>query len=405
MNAPSIKSLLVVTQWYRPELIGTAFYSTEMAEWFAKGGTETTVLTNRPSYPGNEVFPEYGDGSRDIESLDGVTVRRLATHVARGGGAKARIMAELLFLLRGMGALLHHGLRRRTHVVSFCPSVMAVLLGWLACRRRGRHVAVVHDIQSGLAAGLNMVGNPAFLRLMRRVEVFCLNRADALIALSDQMRDALVALGVKRPISVLPIWVDVDRIHPVKRSRETGPTVLYSGVLGRKQGLHQILDLAEVLGGERPDIRVLVRGGGSQEEEFKTAARDRGLQNIVFEALVPMERFNEGLADGDVHLVPQNPDAADFAVPSKVYNILAAGRPFVCTAGEGSSLWTLCQRSGAFVCTPPDDPKDFAAAVTALIDDPERLADMGARGREYVEAHVARDIVLQQYGELVSGAR
>lgn len=405
MDARSPKSLLVVTQWYRPELIGTAFYSTEMAEWFAKRGTATTVLTNRPSYPGNEVFPEYRDGARDIESLDGVTVRRLATHVARGGGAKARIMAEILFLLRGVAALVRHGLWHRSHVVSFCPSVMAVLLGWLARGRGGRHVAVVHDIQSGLAAGLNMVGNPAFLRLMRGVEVFCLNRADALIALSDQMRDALVAIGVKRPISVLPIWVDVDRIHPTKRSRETGPTILYSGVLGRKQGLNQILDLAEVLGRERPDIRILVRGGGSQEEEFKTTARDRGLENIAFEPLVPMDRFNEGLADGDVHLVPQNPDAADFAVPSKVYNILAAGRPFVCTAREGSSLWTLCQRSGAFVCTRPDDPRAFASAVTALIDDPERLAELGARGREYVEAHVARDVVLNRYGDLVGGAR
>ena len=405
MDTQIPKSLLVITQWYRPELIGTAFYSTEMAEWFAKAGTDTTVLTNRPSYPGNEVFPEYRDGGRDVETLGGVTVRRLSTHVARGGGAKARIMAELFFLFRGVWALIRHGLGRQSHVVSFCPSVMAVLLGRIARRRGGRHVAVVHDIQSGLAAGLNMVGNQAFLRIMRRVEVFCLNRADALIALSDQMRDALIALGVKKPISVLPIWVDVERIHPLERPRENGPTVMYSGVLGRKQGLHQILDLAEELAAQRPDIRILVRGGGSQENEFKSAAQDRGLNNLSFEPLVPMERFNEGLADGDVHLVPQNPDAADFAVPSKVYNILAAGRPFVCTALEGSSLWTLCQKSGAFVCTQPDDPRAFASAVTELIDNPDRLKTMGARGREFVEAHVARDIVLDQYGELVSAER
>ena len=405
MTAQFPHSLLVVTQWYRPELVGTAFYSTEMAEWFARAGVETAVLTNRPSYPGNEVFPEYRDGTRDTETLDGATVHRLPTRVARGGGAKARVLAELSFLVRGAGALRRLGLSRRSHVVSFCPSVMAVLLGWLARGRGGRHVAVVHDIQSGLAAGLNMVGNKAFLRAMRWVEVFCLNRADGLIVLSEQMRDALLEIGVKRPISVLPIWVDVERIHPLTRADNGPATVLYSGVLGRKQGLYQVLDLAEVLKGARPEIRIVIRGGGSQEEEFKQAARDRGLDNLTFEPLVPMERFNEGLADGTVHLVPQNPDAADFAVPSKVYNIMAAARPFVCTATEGSSLWALREKSGAFVCAPPNDAPAFAAAVTALIDDGDRLAEMGARGRAYVDAHVARDIVLGQYAELLTKER
>lgn len=94
--------LLIVTQWYRPELIGTAFYSAELAEWFASRGSKVTVLTNRPSYPGDEVFPEYRDGSHDRETLEKVAVRRLPTKVAVRGKAKARIVAELLFLIRGV---------------------------------------------------------------------------------------------------------------------------------------------------------------------------------------------------------------------------------------------------------------------------------------------------------------
>lgn len=402
MSGKAPESLLVITQWYRPELIGTAFYSGELAEWFARGGRRVSVLTNRPSYPGDSVYPDYRDGARDRETMDGVEVRRMPTRVARGGGALARILAELHFTTYGLMSMLGRDFRSCPTVISFCPSVMAVLVGALARKRGGRHVAVVHDIQSGLAAGLGMVGGGTVLRLMRMAELFCLNRADRVVALSDQMRGALEELGVRRPITVLPIWVDVDAIHPLPRSEGLPPTLLYSGALGRKQGLHQIVDMAAILMTERPDLRIVIRGSGSREEALKAAASERGLSNLSFEPLLPMERFNEGLAAAHIHLVPQNPHAADFAVPSKVYNIMAAGRTFVCTAGEGSTLWKLCRDSGAFLCAPPNDARAFGDAVKALIDDPGRREDMERRGRAYVERHVARDVVLERYEALLS---
>jgi colanic acid biosynthesis glycosyl transferase WcaI len=397
------EELLVVTQWYRPELIGTAFYSGDLAEWFAENGSRVTVLTNRPSYPGDAIFPEYRNGDRDREVLNGVAVRRLSARIAKGGGTKARILAEIYFVARGLLALATGRVARSQTVVSFCPSVMAVFLGWIACRRGGQHMAVIHDIQSGLAAGLGMLGSSALLRLIRATERYCLNRADHLVVLSEQMRDALLSLGVKRPIAIVPIWVDARQIFPLPRPEGAPSTILYGGNLGRKQGLEQLLDLAEVLRDERPDIRILIRGGGSQEKSLKVSAQQRGLANLCFEPLLPLDRFNEGLAEGDVHLVPQDPEAADFAVPSKVYNIMAASRPFIATALPGSTLWDLQEQSRALLCVPPNNPRAFADAVIGLIDDPGKRAEMGAGGRAYVEAKVARDVVLRRYVELMTG--
>ena len=396
------EELLIITQWYRPELIGTAYYSGEFAEWIASAGSRVAVLTNRPSYPGDMIFPGYRNGERDREVLNDVPIYRLATKVAKGGSAKARILTEIFFLARGFMALATGRVARRRYVVSFCPTVMAVFLGRLARRRGGRHIAVVHDIQSGLAGGLGMLGSGPMLWLIRAAERFCLNRADHIVVLSDQMRQALLKLGVRRPVAIIPIWANIEGILPLPRPAKAPPTVLYGGNLGRKQGLEQLLDLAELLRDERPDIRVLIRGGGSQEEMLKASAQARGLPNLLFEPLLPPERFNEGLADGDVHLVPQDPEAADFAVPSKVYNIMAAGRPFVATARRGSTLWSLQEQSRALTCVPPNDPRAFADAVIALIDDPPRCAEMGAQGRAYVERNVARDVVLEQYVDLIT---
>src|SRR3546814_1329878 len=125
---------------------------------------------------------------------------------------------EFVFLGRGLWAMATGRLRRSDHVVSLCPSVLAVLLGRLACRRGGHHVALVHDIQSGLAAGLGMVGGRWLLAAMRLLERRVLNGVDTIFVLSEHMRQTLLGQGVTTPIQVLPIWVDAAVIQP--RSEE-----------------------------------------------------------------------------------------------------------------------------------------------------------------------------------------
>ena len=392
ITAPA--DILMITQWYRPELIGISKYSSEMAEFFSSHGSGVSVLTSRPSYPRNEVFPEYRDGSLDQEVLDGVEVLRLPTLVSRGGGVLARVVAEINFFMRGLFALGARRVRRKSTVISFCPSALSVLLGWFATPKGGRHVAMVYDIQSGLAAGLGMVQSDLVLRIIRFVECFCINRANHAVVLSEEMASALSRGGVDRPISVLPIWVDPEIIYPLPRSEGAPPTLLYNGNLGRKQGLGQLLDLAVILNESRPDIRILIRGGGFQEAALKKDAERRGLNNVRFESLLPEQDLNLGLSQGDVHLVPQDPEAADFAVPSKIYNIMAAGRPFVATANRGSTLWNLAEKSGAFRCRPPGDAEAFAQEVVKLIDNPDLGGRLGEQGRTYVLKFSAKDHVL-----------
>src|SRR5262249_2813903 len=154
---------------------------------------------------------------------------------------------------------------------------------------------------------------------------------------------------------------------------------------GKKQGLGQVIALADVMQARRPDIRIILRGNGNQADALQAEIDARRLTNIGLEPLLPDVGLSEGLATGDIHLVPQEPDAASFAVPSKAFNIMAAGRPFVATAHPGSLLWRLRHRSGAFLCVPPNDAEAFAAAVLQLADDAALRAELGERGRRFVE--------------------
>jgi Glycosyltransferase len=396
--------ILVLSQHFYPTLIGSAAYITDFVRWLAERGQSVLVVTDRPFYPDYKIADGYESGQRDRESVFGADVMRLPTYVPQGGRAAKRLINESVFLFGVFLRLLCGRIKRSTQVVSLCPSIFAVLAGALATVRSGRHIAIVHDIQSGLAAGLGMLGKGPVFRLLQALERFALNRADHIIVLSDHMRDVLRNQGVKRPIEVIPIWVDLKQIFPLQRPGGESPVVLYSGNLGRKQGWDQLIAMLEILRDRRPDIRVVIRGTGSRVEALHDEIRDRRLSNVTLEPLVPADQLNEGLAAGDVHLVPQDPNGADFAIPSKVYGIMAAGRPFVCTAAEGSPLWMLQEETQSCACVPPNEPEAFADAVIRLASDPDARTKMGERARAYVAATASRDVVLGRYLELLEGS-
>ena len=395
------REALFVTQYYRPEMIGSGPFCGDLAEWLNQKGYRVTVLTGQPHYPFGQKFPGYGPAGPSRQIVNGVRIERVRSWAPKQGSAVSRILGDICFMASGIAALLRRRVGRNALVVSLCPSILTVALGMMARRSGGRHIAVVHDIQSGLARGLGMVGSRWLLHAMRWCERFVLNRADLVAVLTEEMRQQLRSGGITSPIEVIPIWVDTGRIWPVEELPDGRVTILYSGNLGKKQGLGQVIALAEELQRVRPDIRIVVRGNGSQADALKAEIAAKGLENIRLTDLLPPEHLSQGLAEGDIHLVPQDPEGAEFAVPSKIFSVMAAGRPFIATARPNSPLSRLQQLSGAFLCAPPNDASAFATAVLKLADDAQSRAELGARGRRFVEANFSKAKVLGDFTSLI----
>ena len=390
--------ILFVTRYFWPELIGSAPFTSDIAEWLARHDRQVTVVSGLPHYPETEVFPAYRHGHCRRETVGAVTVERLRSGPPRRASALSRILNEADFLGRGLMALAGGRISRHPVVLALCPSILSVTLGIAARQKGGVCIAIVHDIQSGLAERLGM-GVSKLGGLMRAVERTVLNRVDLVMVLSPEMKEQLRRIGVTVPIDVVPLWVDTEQIQPVEPVPQPAVKVLYSGNLGRKQGLGQVVAMAEQLAHCRPEIEIILRGNGNQAAEISADIARRRLANVRLATLQPNEPLAKALAIGDIHLVPQNPQAACFAVPSKVFNIMAVGRPFVATALPGSTLWQLQHSSGAFLCVPPDEPWSFAEAVLRLADDAQLRCELGRRGRQFVEQHYAKPVIL---GELMS---
>ncbi|KQV58721.1 hypothetical protein ASC70_07950 [Caulobacter sp. Root343] len=337
------------------------------------------------------MYDGYEAGQLDEEDFRGVQVRRVKSFIAKSRGIVGRLLSETSFALAALRVR-----RRHQGVICVCPSVFVVLIAPMFVSKDGRVAAIVHDIQSGLAANLKFGVGGLLTGALRLLEAWSLNRCDTVIALTPAMADELRGIGVRAPIEVIPPQVNVREIRPIETVRGARALAVYSGNLGRKQGLDQVLALATELMRRGAAIDILIRGEGSERAGLEEQAQREQLTNLRFSDLAPREALSEAMGAAVLHLVPQAPGGANFALPSKIFSIMAAERPYVATASPGTPLALVTNEAEAGLCVEPNDPVAFADAVEHLVADSAVAARLGQAGRRYVEATVDREVVCRK---------
>lgn len=241
---------------------------------------------------------------------------------------------------------------------------------------------------------------------MYGVERLLLWGAQRVSTITEAMRRRIVEKGVpKSSTSLLPNWSDVEFVRPMRRDNEVrqkfgaGPDdvlVLYAGNMGEKQGLELILDAADELKDQRY-IKFAMVGTGATRDRLERAAARRGLANVRFFPAQPLERLPLTLAAGDVHLVVQRREAADLVMPSKLTNILAAGRPSVATADPGTTLHAVLNDHDCGITTTPGNVLDLVANVVVLAEDATMRERLGNNARRYAESHLDKERILKEF--------
>jgi colanic acid biosynthesis glycosyl transferase WcaI len=174
--------------------------------------------------------------------------------------------------------------------------------------------------------------------------------------------------------------------------------VMYAGNVGLSQSLDLVLGAARVFVDTRPEVIFVINGGGAARPDLEAGASD--LVNVRFVDMAPIEQLPEVLAAADIHVVPLRTGLARSSVPSKMYSILAAGRPILASVDEGTEVARTVEQAGAGVAVPPDDQGAFTAALERLLDDEVGLARMGEAARAFVVDWASPAAVAASYEDL-----
>jgi len=405
--------LLIHGMNYAPELLGIGRYTGELGAYLASRGHQVTVLTAAPYYPQWRVREDYRPQRWRREWREGVEVLRAPQYVPARVSGLGRLLQECSF---GASCLYWWSTcllpRPWDAMVAVCPPLTSGLVPGLLARRLAAPLVIhVQDLQLDAARELGILRQPLLLAGLARLELHLFRQARIVTTISRSMADRLVAKGVPPArLRVLPNWADLDKVRPGPRlnalRRELGLTsetvVLYAGNLGEKQGLEVILEAAALTRG-KPSIRYFIAGEGAARDRIKLRAQDLGLDNLTFLPLQSDSRLPLLLAAADLHLVVQRQKAADLVMPSKLTNIMAAGRPFIATAGEATELARVTTESRAGLVVPPEDGRALAQAVLRLAGDPGARKEMAVRARRYAEAFWDRERILRQWEDLLRG--
>jgi colanic acid biosynthesis glycosyl transferase WcaI len=385
---------------YSPELTGCGKYTGEMAEWLAERDADVTVVTAPPYYPAWRVQTPHSSYRYRAEKHGRVEIVRCPLFVPRRATGLKRILHLLSFAVSSLPVLLWLAVRQRPDVVlAIEPPFFGAPAAWLAARLSGAMAWLhVQDFEIDAAFELGLLRSDRLRKLVLRAESALMQRFDRVTTISEQMRRRLSAKHVSHArLQLFPNWVDLERIRPLpQRSGSTlyrydDIVVLYSGNMGKKQGLETLLEAARILlaAGERR-VRMLLCGDGVERESLVAAAK--GLTNVAFAPLVPAEDLNELLNAADIHVLPQRADAEDLAFPSKLTNMLASGRPVVATARANTQIAKVLEGCGVVV--PPGDATALAARLCELAGDVARRRTLGAEGRRVAERLWDKNTVL-----------
>ncbi len=375
---------------FYPDGAATGQLLTDLAEDLVRQhGWRVTVITGVPLAPSRPRLPSRGGWLVGREDYKGVVIRR-----ARGTRFDKRRFAGraanyLSYFLTACWAGLQ--VDRPDVVVAMTDPPIIGLAAWLASKRAGAPLVMAYqDLFPEVTVLLEDFHSDTIDRGLQWVNRFLCRRATRIVALGETMKRRLIENkgAPEDKTVVIANWADTTAIAPGAKenafAREHGLAdvfvVMHSGNLGLSQSLETIVEAAALLR-DLPDLRIVFQGEGVKKADLQRDVAARGLSNVVFLPYAPQERLGDSFAAADVFVVSLQRGLAGYIVPSKLYGILAAGRPYVAAVEESCEVAALTRTRQCGLVAGPGDAASLARRIRELYEDRSLTRRLGANAR------------------------
>lgn len=398
-----MKTLLILTQYFPPEIGAPQNRLYELAIRLQKMGISVSILTALPNYPKMEKMPGYHAGMK--ETMEGLTVYRAGIYVSKSRGLFSRLMNYFSFVWtsawRGIFSVPRHEI-----LLVESPPLFLGISAWLISRLRGsKMVFNVSDLWPESAEKLGLVKNRFFLRCAGSLER-CMYKSAWKI--TGQTRGIVQNISSRFPdkkIHWLPNGVDLSLYDPLKKTGDWRSTLgflpddklfLYAGILGHAQGLEVILKAASRLK-MHDKVKFILLGDGPEKLILMEMAGKEDLKNVRFLDPVPKEAMLQVLAAVDAAIIPlRKLDLFLGAIPSKIFEAISMEIPIILGVdGEARTLFIEEGRCGLYFS--PEDDAALAVAIRTICEDPELAQSLGRNGRIYARRRFDRDAIASDF--------
>jgi glycosyltransferase involved in cell wall biosynthesis len=374
--------ILLLNLYYPPDSSATAKMAHSVAEALS-AAHNVTVLCGRPSYE-----PTERRSWRLFQSEHANLIR-----IIRAGSTdfprldmKKRVLNYLSYVALAIPRALF--VRCDVILAMTDPPFQGVVGAIVAMLKRKPYVYNIRDMYPDMAVGGSIVEPGMLARIWEKLHRWALRRATRVIVLGEDMRARIVAKGVdparvlivRDGTEILPAntqlpTADIEVVRAIRGSYSF--VLVHAGNLGFYGAWNTLITAARNLASE--GVSLVFVGDGAQRVQIEAAAADS--PNIRFLDFFPASKIPSVLAAADAHVITVKHGLEGVVVPSKMYGILAAGKPILAVAPKETDAVSLGVRRGFAVAADPDRPAEVVSAVRALASDANKLKTMGEAAR------------------------
>jgi glycosyltransferase involved in cell wall biosynthesis len=408
------QNILIYAHYYYPDVASTGQILKELAEGMLEE-FNVTVICVVPSYTG-KVASEYKKQKYYKEEINGVHVLRVRVPEFSKTNKVSRVKNIIAYFFRAVVATFKVGKQDYVYTISQ-PPVLGGIIG--VCGKWIKHAKFIYNIQDFNPEQTIAVGyskNRFILGAMMRFDKFTCKRANKVIVVGRDMLETLKLRFSKKngssdripECTFINNWIDEEGIYPLSKHNEKVVAfkqrygldgkfiIMYSGNIGLYYDLANLMRIIKKFRYEKDVVFAFV-GAGTVKDTLVHYKEKHDLGNVVFIPYQDKEDLIYSLNAGDVHWVVNAKGIKGVSVPSKLYGVMAAGKPVLGVLEKGSEARLIIEETSCGYVVEPGDYEGVENMIRSYIDGRENLGYMGTSGREYLIKNLTKDVSVNKY--------
>ena len=408
------KKLLIYAHYFYPDVASTGQILMELTEGL-KETFDITVVCVVPSYTG-VIEEKYKKQKYYREEINGIKVLRVRVPEFSKISKISRVKNLLAYFINSILATFK--LEKQDYIFTISqPPILGGVLGVIGKSiKGGKLIYNIQDFNPEQTMAVSYVNNKFLLKISMAIDKFTCKTSDKVIVVGRDMQETLK--GRFKKAKNVPSndfvnnWIDEKEIYPLEDSNKKVMEfkekynlqdkfiIMYSGNIGLYYDLENII---KVIGEfkNREDVAFVFVGEGTVKKTIEEYAIEYNLKNVRFIPYQDKKDLIYSLNAADIHWVVNAKGIKGISVPSKLYGVMASGKPVLGVLEEGSEGRLILEECHCGICAEPGNYKAIKDNINYVIENKENIKAMGINGRSYLEKHLTKEVSIKKYKEII----